>query len=454
MTSTTAAAPRPMLPPGPRGAPILGMLPSAWRDPLDLFAGAARDHGDFVHFRFGPLHYVLLNDPEAARHVLVTRHAAYVKSRSYDGLRVILGDGLLTSEGAVWKRQRHLAQPAFQPRSLQRIVDPIVTCTRDVVDAWAAAGDGARVDAHDEMMRLTLRIVGLALMGTDLERDARAVGEALTCAIEWANDWAEAIVRVPPWVPTPTNFRFRRAMQTLEEVVQRIVDERRARGETGDDLLGLFMQARAEGGGAMSDRQLRDELMTMVLAGHETTAVALSWTWHLLGRHPEWAARMRDEAREVLGDRDPTWDDLPRLEQTEHVLREAMRLYPPAWIVERRAIEDDVIGGYRIPKNATVAVSPFVLHRHPGAWERPDDFDPTRFTHERSAHRARYAYLPFGAGPRVCIGGQLAMIEAKLIAAMIARRFRLEPASDAAIVPEPLVTLRPRGGVPVVLRPA
>jgi cytochrome P450 len=272
-------------------------------------------------------------------------------------------------------------------------------------------------------------------------------------AMHWANDYAEALVRVPPFVPTPANLRFKRAMKTIDDVVYRLIRERRAAENKGDDLLGMLMES-TDDGTAMDDQQLRDEVITMVLAGHETTANLLSWTFRLLSQHPDVARRAREEALRVLGDREPALSDVKSLEYTRRVLDEALRLYPPAWMFERQAIEDDVLGGYPIAKGSIVGFCPYVMHRHPAHWENPEGFDPDRFSPERSQKRPRYAYLPFGGGPRTCIGNHFAMMEAQIILAMVLREHRIELDPSHPVVLDPVITLRPKHGIHVRRRPA
>ena len=436
--------------PGPKGLPYLGSVLEARRDPIGLFARTRAELGDVVRFKFGPIHYHLVNDPDAIKHVLVDNAKAYTKSRNYVGLKVVLGEGLLTSEGDAWRRQRKLAQPAFHKSRLDGFARSMASSTRDLLARWQAEGDAKTFDIHAEMMRLTFRIVGLTLFSTDVDDDACEVGPALDIAMHWANAHAESFVPIPRFVPTPANVRFNRAMKTLDRVVNGMIETRRHRENPGDDLLGMLMSAVDEDGGRMSDRQLRDELLTMVLAGHETTANLLTWTFVLLSRHPEVAQRVREEAIAVLGsDRDPTLDDVKSLPYARMVLDEGMRLYPPAWTFERQATERDVIGGYTVEPGHVVAISPYILHRHPAYWENPETFDPERFSPARSQGRGKYTYLPFGGGPRTCIGNHFALMEAQIILAMIARDYRVDLDPSHPVVLEPVITLRPKHGIVV-----
>lgn len=438
----TAIALKP--PPGPRGVPILGSILDVWRDPLGFFVRGARDHGDVVQFRFGHYRYVLLNDAEATRHVLIDNAKSYQKSRNYDGLRLVLGNGLVTSEGDFWRRQRKLAQPGFHKQRLKGFADTMAECTEEMLAGWDSSNSGA-LDLHAEMMALTLRIVGKTLFSTDLAGDAAAVGDAISIGIKHANDYAESVIRMPPWLPTPNNLRFKQAVRVLDGMVLRIIEERRKSGTDGDDLLGMLMSARDDDGKGMTDQQLRDEVMTLVVAGHETTANALAWTFDLLSRHPDADRSVHAEASAIDGR--IGIDELPRLSYTLRVVQESMRLYPPVWVFEREAIADDVIAGYAIPKGTVVAVSPWSLHRNPRYWENPEGFDPERFLPTAVEARPRCAYLPFATGPRQCIGNAFAMMELQIVLATVARRFRLSLVPGATSVVDPKVTLRPRDGM-------
>lgn len=461
-TLPTTAPARPAqlpLPPGPAGHPLWGSLVEVWRDPLKLLVEGQRDYGDVVRFRFATLNYYLLSDPEVIQHVFVKNTKNYEKSRNYKGMKLVLGRGLLTSEGEFWKRQRRLAGPAFHHQHLRSFAATMRTCTRDLLAQWAQREDAAApFDLQEEMMKVTFRIVGQALFSTDVEGDARAVGQALHVALHFADEYASSILPLPPWVPTPNNRRFVKAKRTLDEVVYRIIDDRRrllaGGGEGPLDLLGMLMAATDETGKErMTNEELRDEVMTVVLAGHETTANALTWTLYLLSRHPLVEQRLYREIESVLGDRELTFEDLPKLEYCERVILEGMRLFPPAWAFERQALEDDVLGDYRAPAGTIVGVCTYALHRHARFWDNPEGFDPDRFTPERSAGRPRFAYMPFGDGPRVCIGKGFALMEAKIILAMLLQRYRVDLVPGHPIELEARITLRPKQGVLVTTQP-
>lgn len=430
--------------PALRGVPIAGHWPAVAQDPLAFLTDCAR-LADVTRARFGPFRALVVNEPSVIKHVLQQSPALYTKSKNYEAMKRVLGDGLLTSEGDFWRAHRKLAQPAFQPASLRGFVRTMADATDDMLDRLGRLPDGATIDVHAEMMRVTLRIAGMTLFGADLDGDAKEVGEALDVVLPWINAQIERPLRAPLWVPTRENRAFRAAMRTLDTLMLRVVADRRRTGEAHTDLLGLLM---GEGGAqAMTDRHLRDEMLTLVLAGHETTANTLTWTWLLLAQHPEWLARVRREAEEVLGVGAPTYDAIARLEIADRVLAESMRLYPPAWEFEREPLEDDVAHGVHVPKGTIVMIVPYTMHRHPRYWEDPERFDPDRFTPERAAARPRYVYLPFGDGPRICIGKAFAIMEAKLLLAMMARAMDLELPEGTRIQMDASVTLRPRGGL-------
>jgi cytochrome P450 len=434
--------------PGPRDNFWVGSLFDAWADPLSLFTRASREHGDLVQFRFAWMRYYLINDAAAAHHVLIENAKGYHKSPNYQGLKVILGQGLLTSEGDLWRRQRKLAQPAFHREHLKGFASTMVAATRNTVTRWETevAGKGS-FDIHAEMMRLTFRIVGQTLLGADLESDAKDFGAALNVGLKWANEYVESVVRVPPWVPTPNNVRFRRAQRTIEGVVGKVVADRKASSEEKRDLLGMLMSARDEATGeAMSDKLLMEELLTLTLAGHETTANALAFTFYLLSSHPDIARRANDEVERALGGREPQLEDLAKMPFVKAIIEEALRLYPPAWVVERVALEEDVVNGYRIPKGGIVGVSAYMMHRNPRYFENPEGFDPDRWL-KPDAARPKLAYMPFGGGPRTCIGNAFAMMELQIIVPMLLQRFQLSLSPGFKLELDPSVTLRPKSGI-------
>jgi cytochrome P450 len=443
-------------PPGPRYLTPVAAGRAIRRDPLGFVTGLARDHGDVVLLRLGHLRVWFLFHPDHVRHVLQENHQNYVKGRLVARTRVLIGDGLFTSEGGSWLRQRRLAQPAFHRARIAALVGPIVDATAERLAGWdAAAARGAVVDVAAGMSALTLTIVGRALFGHDLGARAAEAGRALQAALAFTAARTLSYVALPLALPTPRHRAFRAAVRVLDDVVFGLIDARRSAGEAREDLLGLLMAARdGETGEALTPGQLRDQVMTFVLAGHETTAVALAWTCWLLARHPGVAAAVAAEVRDVLGGRRPAFDDVARLRLTRMAIEEAMRLYPPVWGIGRQAIGEDRIGGHRLPAGAVVNVSPWVTHRHPAFWPEPERFEPARFAPDAVASRPRFAYFPFGGGPRQCIGESFALLEAQLVLAMVVQRFHLALLPGHTVEPEVHLTLRPRGGLPMVLAPA
>jgi cytochrome P450 len=455
-TASYQASPPPKIAPGPEGHWLLSNFPALRRDPLALFSQSARDYGDIVRIRFGPKITHLVRSPEAIKYVLQDNPKAFTKeTRGFLTLRNILGMGLLTSDGKVWLRQRRIAQPAFHRQRIAALASVMTRAAVETANDWSALADRGRpFDVMTEMMRLTLRIAGETLLSTDVSRDADAIGGALSFILADTRARVTHMFSLPPHVPTPRNLKLREALRTLDTVVYRMIDERR-RSVSGrpEDLLTMLLDARDEATGeGMTDKQLRDEVMTIFLAGHETTATALAWTFYLLSKHPDAARQIRAEVAAVVGDRAPGAEDFLRLKYTTMVIEEAMRLYPPAWLVSRAPRADMVICGYSVPKGSYVLLSPYVTHRHPGLWENPEGFDPTRFAPEKIAAMPRFAYFPFGGGPRQCIGNTFAMMEAVLVLAVLTRQLRLDLVPGQTVVPEPMVTLRPKKGLQMVAR--
>jgi cytochrome P450 len=452
MTTDDASSSSTPRPPGPKGLPLVGnyMTLAGGSNPIEVLTRAHAEYGDVVRFRFGPFEYWFVQDLDAIHRVLIENAKSYVKSRSYAGLKLVLGNGLVTSEGDLWKRQRKLISPAFTPRRIEQFVPTFVRCTRDMLATWDArlARDGVlRLDAHAAMMELTFRIVGLTLFSTELGVAGDQLGPLIEMLNHFANDYSNAAVRIPTWVPLPRNRAFHAAMRDLDALVRRIVDERRRRGELGNDLLGVLMAARDDESGVMTDAQLRDEMLTLLSAGHETTANALAWTIVLLSRHPEVEARVADEVKRVVGDRAIEASDLSRLEYTERVIQESMRVYPPVWGIERQNVDADVLCGYPLAPDTMIGIAPWLLHRDARYWPDPERFDPDRFLPDVAKSRPRLAYLPFGAGPRVCVGAGFAMLEAKAILATIVQSHRVRLTPTARIALDPAITLRPKYGI-------
>src|ERR1044071_5802252 len=433
--------------PGPRGFWPVGHVVEFRRDPLALLTRVAREYGDVARFSAATQTVYLLNHPDYVREVLVTQQSRFKKGRALKRPKRLLGEGLLTSEGEFWRRQRRLAQPAFHRQRVSSYAETMVACAEKTSARWR---DGETLDVSAEMMRLTLAVVGKTLFDADVESDADEVGAALTEVMSLFGYLMLPFSELLEKLPLPPRRRFERARARLDAVLYRIIEERRRDRLDRGDLLSTLLHASDEEGDrtGMTDEQLRDEAMTIFLAGHETTANALAWTWYLLSQNPEVEAKLHQELEEVLEGRPPTAEDYTRLRYTEMVVAESMRLYPPAWAVGRLALEDVEVGGYLIPRGALVLASQYVMHRDPRFWPEPERFDPERFTPEAKAARPQFAYFPFGGGPRRCIGEGLAWMEGVLVVATLAQARRLRLGEGRRVQPQTGGPLRPRRGLP------
>jgi cytochrome P450 len=441
-------------PPTIRGHWLLGVLPEVARDALGFYERAWRGHGDIVRLRAIPgVSYDLLVHPEAVEHVLARNHKNYRKPESFNRpVGLLAGKGLLTDEGPSWLRKRKLAQPAFGRPRLAALDVPVARATEAMLSRWDRGGEGRAVDILPEMMGLSLAVASTALFGVDISGEADEIGRAYREAFAHVGHLMNHPFAPPQWIPTARNRRFAAARAVIDRVVLDLIARRRE-GEVHDDLLAMLMAGRdEESQGRLSDRQLRDEVLTLLTAGHETVGAALSWAWSLLAGHPDVQRALHDEVDAALGGQPPTTADLARLPLCRAVFEEGMRLYPPAWGQPRQALAEDEIGGYAIPAKGYVMVCQYLTHRHPEFWDEPDRFRPERFLGEAPAGRPRFAYFPFGGGPRVCIGSQFALIEAPLVLATVARRYAMEPVPGHPVVPDPTFTLRPKHGVKVMLR--
>jgi cytochrome P450 len=438
------------LPRGPRGHVLLGSGPDFARDQLGFYTACAREYGDVVPVRFGPRRGLLIYHPEAIEEVLVTRSRDFIKSPGVRLLERVLGNGLLLSEGGVWLRQRRLVQPAFHRQRVATYGEVMTTYTESRMARWK---DGDVLDAHAEMMTLTQAIVAKTLFDADVSDESYEIARATNLLMEdFGARLGSLLQYVPDWVPTPANRRMRRSVRRLDEVVYRMIDARRRSGGDRGDLLSILLDAQdADDGSRMTDQQIRDEVMTLFLAGHETTAVALSWTWYLLAQHPAVDARLAEEIDTVLGGRAPTAADLPRLKYADMVVTESMRLYPPAYGMGREAANASEVSGYSIPRGLILILPTWVVHRDPRWFDEPEAFHPDRWAGDLARRLPRFAYFPFGGGPRQCIGNTFATMEAILLLVMIARRFRLEIGPGLQVRPTPYVTLRPAQGLRVRL---
>ena len=437
---------RDKFPPGPYTGLKGWSFRALKQSPLEMFTELAR-HGDIVGVRVVNFKNIFINHPALIEEVLVGHPRRYYKGRVLLANRHVFGEGLLTSEGDLWLRQRRLVQPAFHRARIAAYAETMVEYAQRLMESWSA---GEERDVHQEMMRLTLQIVAKTLFNADVARDAQDVGKSLELLLELGADFRRTLF-VPHWVPTLTNLRIKREIAFIESILYRMINERRASGRDAGDLLSMLLHVQDEDGSRMTDKQLRDETITLFLAGHETTSSSLSWTWWLLAQNPLVEARLHSELDEVLGGRTPSMDDLARLPYTANVITESMRLYPPAWGLARIVVEDHELGGYPVRKGMGVAMAQWVVHRDTRWYDRPEEFRPERWEGDFAKRIPRFAYFPFGGGPRQCIGNSFAVMEAMLILATIAQKYRLRLVPGHPVVPLASITLRPRYGVRVAL---
>jgi len=443
-------------PPGPKPSLVGSLIYRPGRDPLAFFTNLARQYGDLVSYRMGGEVIFAVNDPALIRDILVTHNKNFTKSRGLERTKRLLGNGLLTSEGAFHLRQRRLMQPAFHRERVAGYGRTMVEYADRLRRRWAERGDGSTVDVSEEMMAVTLAIAGKTLFDLDVESQAAEVGSALTDVMDsfWLSmmPFADVLERLP----VGPLRKAKAARARLDAIIYGMIAERRASSTDRGDLLSMLLLAHDEEdpgshGGVMTDLQVRDEAMTIFLAGHETTANALTWMWYLVSQAPDVERRMHDEIDGALGGRLPTVADLPSLPFTERIVTESMRLYPPAWIIGRRAIEEYPIGGYVAPPRTIFVMSPWVTHRDARFFPDPERFDPDRWSPSFKASLPKFAYYPFGGGPRQCIGESFAWMELVLLAATIGQQWKLALVPGHPVVPQPLVTLRTKHGMKMTL---
>jgi cytochrome P450 len=434
--------------PAPEGNTIVGHLIDLSNDPLG-FLTRCRDYGDIVPLRLGLTPTCLVVNPDLIEQVLKDRDD-FIKSRGFRVLKTLLGEGLLTAEGESWFWQRRLAQPVFHQKRINHYGTTMVEYTDRLLQTWH---DGETHDIHADMMRLTLQIVMKCIFNTDVDTgEAKVVANALDVAMHWFESKRRQNFLVWEWFPRPENVRYRQAVAEMDDAIYSLIRQRRNQTESANDLLSMLMEARdEETGQQMDDKLLRDEVATLMLAGHETTANALSWTWMLLAQHPEVRQKLQAELQQLQG-RLPTIEDIRSLHYTNQVVKESMRLYPPVSIFGREAARDCTIGDYEIPQGTVIMISQWVMHRHPKYFDNPEAFQPERWTEEFEKQLPRGVYIPFGDGPRICIGKGFAQMEAVLLLATIAQRFELDVEPDFPIVPQPSITLRPEYGIKVRLK--
>jgi len=455
------------LPPGPTGLANKKFIINSARDFMKPMCEMALEYGDVASTYSRGRNLIVISGHEAARQVLITNQDNYGKGVEYDLLRVILGEGLLTSEGEVWRKQRRLVQPMFAKRHLSDFTGHMTNATADALQGafFGDAIDGDVVDVNEAMMALTLDVVGRALFGADLSGEtARRVGPAMDDVLSLGT---RMVRRLPTYGASllpgmnleraialnPEGRRFQRSLAELRRVIDEVLAERSSRKDSGDDLVGLMLDAvDEETGERMSRQQIGDELLTFMLAGHETTSNALSWTWRWLSTNPAVREQMLAEVDENIGDRVPTMDDMELLPWTRACIEEAMRINPPVWMVGRKALTDDEVDGYHVPAGSSMMILITMIHRDPDIWPNPEGYDPRRFMPENAKARPRHAYLPFGAGRRMCVGSTFAIVEATLLAAMISRRMTFDIPRGVKVEAEATITMRPRNGLPMTIR--
>ncbi|WP_197287705.1 cytochrome P450 [Streptomyces apocyni] len=453
MTAPTAV---PRQAPATRGHPIFGTALDLRQDIIGTLVSQWRQHGDVVRFRspFSGVPDYLITHPDDVKFVLQEAHQTFrhppLQRATFSA---VVGQGLVASQGTYWRRQRRLAQPAFHKRRIADFADLTVSTTDELVERWRPNSmSGEPLDLRVEMMRVTLDVLARALFSADWSRDVEKLGVHVTYLLERTFTGMLSPFALPEWAPTPVNRRFRSSRDAVDEVVYRLIAAHRASGADDSSLVGMLLSAQdADTGEMMTDQQVRDEVMAMLIAGHETVSTALTWTWYLLSRHPEAEARVAAEVAAVCGDRAPTFEDLPSLEYTSRVIQESMRLYPPLWVMGRMPTEDTEIRGYRVPRDSVVLLSQYVTHRHPEFWDNPEGFDPDRFLPAAVKERHRYAYFPFGGGPRKCIGDAFAMMEMPLLIARVIQHYRLQLVPGHPVEPAPGISLRVAHGLPMTI---
>lgn len=426
--------------PGPRPLPVIGNVLRFGNDKNMLFhfIDLWHEYGDVAHVKLGSLHVYVVAEPENVHHVLVKNPSNYIKGNGYTGFRLLVGQGLVTSDGDLWWRQRRLMQPSFTPKSIVQYFDMMVETTERMLDRWSnpspalPAMQGGSLIMDDEMTRLTMSIISKAIFGVDLGEESAEVSEAFHDAFAFVTARTMSAFALPLSVPLPAHQRFLRSLRLIDNFVGRQIEK--GRRQESNTLLSVLLRARdEETGAAMTEKQLRDEVVTLFLAGFETTARSLTWGWYLLARHPHVMDQLIAEVDQVLGQRRPTVEDLHHLTYTRLVVDEALRLYPPTALLGRQIVEDDVIGGYRVTAGGIIMLAPYLTHRLPNVWPDPERFDPERFRPEMVAQRPKSAYIPFISGPRVCLGNNFALMEMTLAFVMAAQRYRVLSTSDAEI---------------------
>jgi len=438
--------------PGPRGLPILGVMPEMVSDMLGLFTKTSREFGGIAQFKLLNSTYFLITNPNYVKYILQDNYKNYIRGRSVETGRVLLGNGLPLIDGDFWLRERRLLQPAFHRERLAALTTTASGVIESFIQKWEQnAQNGEPLDLDEEMMRLTLSVIIKSMFSADIDDKIQSLSHAFNVASKFML-WRSQQMWAPPLsVPIPRNVEYNRAFNVLNDTIYPLIEN--ARKDPKDDLLGMLLAMRDdETGEGMTDQQARDEVVTIFFAGHETTAASMAWAFYLLSEHPEVEERVRNELKSVLNGRIPTSADLPKLAYTQQVIQEVLRLYPAAYLFAREAVTDDVIDGYPIPPKTLIFITPFITHRDPTYWPDPERFDPDRFAPEQVSNRPRHIYYPFGEGPHVCIGNNFALMEMQLILAIALQRYRLTLVPNHPIAFKPEATLRPKYGMKMTVK--
>jgi cytochrome P450 len=439
--------------PGPQGYPLLGVMPEMISDMLGLFKNTAREYGGIAQFKLLTKSYLLVTNPDYVKYILQDNYKNYIRGSSVETGRVLLGNGLPLIDGDFWLRERRMLQPAFHREQLGKLANVVTNVIHTFMEDWDRKARGRQtLDMDDEMMRLTLTAIIKSMFGAPIDDKIQSLSQAFTVASKFMLGRSQQMWAPPLSVPVPRNVQYNRALKILNDNIFPLISE--GRQHPRDDLLGMMLAMRdADTGEGISDKQARDEVVTIFFAGHETTAATMAWAFYLLSQHPEVEAKVRAEVRTVLNGRSPTFADLPKLTYMQQVLNEVLRLYPAAYLFAREAVADDKIDGYPIPANILIFITPFVTHRDPKYWPDPERFDPERFTAEQVSGRPRHVYFPFGEGPHVCIGNNFALMEMQLILAMTLQRFHIKLLPNHPIAFKPEATLRPKYGMKMLVEP-
>ena len=438
---------------GPKNNLFIDGAEKLQKQPIEFMVEMNKNYPDISTWKLLHLNIVLLTDPKLVRYVLQTNQKQYKKSSQYESLKLIIGEGLVTSEAEMWKKQRKLIQPVFHREYIHSLFGDMLHSTNEMISEWKEKlKTDSDIDMSEEMMKITLQIIGKTMLSVDVKAEAKAVDVSLSYLLREVNKKTMQAINLPLWVPVPSNFKFKKEMKVLDGIIYKIINERRKTAAQKGDLLDILMASKYEDTGeTMPDELLRDEVMTIFLAGLETTANALAWTFYLISQNPEVYKKLKEEIKTIVGDGEITFQHLQQLKYTKACLNESMRLYPPIWLIGRRALEDNMIGDYLIKKDTDLFITPYIVHRHPDYWKNPEAFDPDRWETKEVQEMDKFAYFPFAAGPRMCIGNNFALFEADIIITKVIQNFDFEYIGQLAPVMDPTVTLRIKDGVPMKL---